>query len=404
MNKKTKIILFVILIIIVLFQVKKIFINKYQIEYSINNYLVKEKYYKKEYHYYDLDISNKENNYLFTISHNFNKNKHIIKEIKTFKSNKLVCVLPVYKKKVDNNIIYCNLNGEGVSTSYLEESNNKDYQKIKKKIKKYNVLLPTSDEYKEEYKKVSVYKRNLLDNHVYYLWDYKGLIVIDSDNNKYHKILDEDLYDNVVATTVNGYYVLFLNDSVRGIDNIYYYDYKKNKVKVMKIKRLLSSDIYINGVVDNLIYVTDKRNKKEYSIDIKREKIKEVDSEQTKYIVYKNGEVSYLSKSDFLMNEQYFNGFNTFSGKEVWEDGNVFYYQVGDKIYRAYKSKKNKSTLLLELDNIDAWEVREGEVFLLKDDTLYSYTDSFGLRKIIKTNELKYNYQNIYQIGIFNKN
>ena len=79
-----------------------------------------------------------------------------------------------------------------------------------------------------------------------------------------------------------------------------------------------------------------------------------------------------------------------------------FYYQVGDKIYRAYKSKENKSTLLLELDNIETWKVQEGEIILLKNDTLYSYTDVFGLRKIIKTNELKYNYQNIYQIGIFN--
>ncbi len=402
MNKKIKIILIGVLIIIILIQVRKMFITEYQIGYSINNYLVKEKYYKKKYDYYDFVISNKKNNYLFTISYNFHKNKRIIKEIRTFKSNQLVCILPLYKKKIDNNMIYCNYKGEIVSTSYLEESNNKNYQKIKKEIKKYDVLLPTSDDYNEEYKKVDIYKRNLLNNHVYYIWDYKGLIVIDSATNKYHKILEEDLYDNVIATTVNHYYVLFLNNSVRGIDSIYYYDYKKNKVRVMKIKRLLSSDIYINGVVDNLIYVTDKRNKKEYSIDIKKEKIKEVDAEQTKYIVYKNGEVSNLSKSDFLMNEQYFSGFSTISGREVWETGNVFYYQVGDCIYRVYKSKKNKPILLLKLDNIDAWEVKEGEIILLKDDTLYSYTDSVGLRKIIKTNELKYNYQNIYQIGIFN--
>mgnify|MGYP003315922108 CR=1 FL=1 len=35
----------------------------------------------------------------------------------------------------------------------------------------------------------------------------------------------------------------------------------------------------------------------------------------------------------------------------------------------------------------------------MADNSIYEYTEKEGLRKIVKSNELKYNYKNIYKIG-----
>ena len=68
------------------------------------------------------------------------------------------------------------------------------------------------------------------------------------------------------------YFVLFENNHVDGIKNIHYYDFEKDKLKIYNPEIVISKDFYINGVVDNLIYVTDNKNKKEYTIDLKKEK------------------------------------------------------------------------------------------------------------------------------------
>ena len=45
-----------------------------------------------------------------------------------------------------------------------------------------------------------------------------------------------------MSCIVDKYYVLFENTSVNGIKNIYYYDFKKNKLKIYKPEIILSKD------------------------------------------------------------------------------------------------------------------------------------------------------------------
>ena len=157
-------------------------------------------------------------------------------------------------------------------------------------------------------------------------------------------------------------------------------------------------------MLDNLIYVTDRRNKKEYTINIRKKKIQEVDQDQTSYIKYEKGKKKNLSKSDFLIKDQYFN--NEFikdkkvtNNEELIYSNKNYYYREDNKIYRSLNINKSKSTLLFELDDIKEWKVIKDEIIILVDDTIYSYRDDTGLRKILRSNELKYNYKNIYNVG-----
>ena len=191
-----------------------------------------------------------------------------------------------------------------------------------------------------------------------------------------------------MSCVVDKYYVLFENTSVNGIENIYYYNSENYKLNVFKLKEKLDKDSYINGVVDNLIYVTDRRNKKEYTIDIKHKKIKEIDNDQTKYITYKNNKKKELSKSDFLIKDQIFD----------YSNSNYKFFIKDNKIYKKLRGKKD-DILLLELNDIVEWKVINDEIIILVDNTIYYYSDDTGLRKILENDELRYNYKNIYNIG-----
>ena len=383
--KKLKTLILVLVIIFIIFNIYKLFIKEHKVSYKINKYNIEEHFLTKDKHHYDFTITNKKEKYIYTLEENLRKKKKIITNIKTYKSNNLICIVPTYKKELEKDI-YCNLDGSEVSKNYLKDTNNKDFNKI---LSKSKINLFKESNIKSKYKKLHIYKKNL-DNNIYFIWDYKGVYIIDSDDVRYQKILDYDLYDNVLSVSVDRYFVLFENTSVNGIENIYYYDTKKDRLKTFKLKKKLSKDSYINGVVDNLIYITDNKKKKEYTLDIRKRKLKSIDKDQTSYIVYKNREVKELNKSDYFMEKQIFVNNKVNNYKYTMED---------NKLYKIRDDQKESKILLLELDNIVEWNIIGDTVVLISEDSIYEYNEKLGLRKILEYNELNYNYKNIYRIG-----
>ena len=309
--KKYKKILLLILIILGIYKSYYYSIKKHNCTYKINGYNIEEKFYKTNSHWYDFRINKKKQFYIFTINKNLKKQKRIIKKIKTYKNKNITCIITIYKKDIPLNL-YCNLDNQQVSIDYLLKNRKEDFLKIQEKIKKYKIKYPYEEISKKNYKKIKVYNKNILENNVYFIWNYKGIYILKKDKNDYQKILDYDLYDNVMSCIVDKYYVLFENTSVNGIKNIYYYDFKKNKLKTYKPEIILSKDTYINGVIDNLIYVTDNKEKKQYIINIKKEKIEEISNSTNNYIIYKNGKKTTLNRSDFFQKQQIFK--NTANG------------------------------------------------------------------------------------------
>ena len=215
MKNKLKLILLIIIIIILAFYIYKLTIKNHNVTYKVDNYTIEESFYINKDHYYDFIIKNNKKIYTYTKQENFNKQEKVITKIKTYKSNNLSCIIPIYKKET-NNDIYCNLDGVQTSNYYLLE--NKDFNKILKQAKKYKVNIPQIENTKTHYKNINVYQKNISQNHKYMIWNYKGLYIMDSEDIKYQKFLDYDLYDNIMATVVDKYYVLFENPSVKGIE------------------------------------------------------------------------------------------------------------------------------------------------------------------------------------------
>ena len=394
MKNIIKLLIFILIMIFIVCNVYKIFIKERYTTYKIDNYSIEEHYYLTDYHYYDIVIKNKNNKYVYTLKQNFHKKNKIIKNINTYKSNDVVCIIPEYKKEIQNEI-YCNKNNQQASNYYLLK--NKDFKQIINKAKKYNIILPSNSDTKYKYKQINTYRKNIEDNTKYILWNYKGIYIASNSDTKYVQFFDYDLYDNIMSTVVGDYYVLFENSSVKGIEKIYYYNLKKEKLKIYKPKEIISKDSYINGVVDNYIYVTDKRNKKQYKINIKQEKIEEIDNNQTNYIVYENGKIRSLNKSDFFIeNQLYDNKLKKTDSIESRKEGNYYYYLDNNTMYKSLKNSKNKE-VLFSLEGIVDWYLNRSEIVLISSNTLYSYNDIQGLRKIITSNELIYNYKNIYK-------
>ena len=397
MKKNIKFFVAIIIIFVILLLSIKYIKKEHFLDYKISNYTIKEHFYIREKsHYYDFLINNKNNSYTITLNKKLNKAKKIIKNIKTYKEKDLECIVPTYKKKIQNNI-YCTYKNKAVSNNILLD--NEDFKKILNKAK---IKINKPKDSKINYKNLTIFKENISDNYKYIIWDYKGIYIISKNKQIYQKILNKDLYDNIMSTVVDKYFVLFDNTSVNGIETIYYYDLVKNKLKSFKLEDKISKDSYINGVFNNLIYITDKKEKKQYTLNIKKKKIEDIFEKENQYLKYENYKLKTFSKSDFFMTNQYFNNENikdkNFNYEEIRKEYNYYYYLENNKIYKAIETNKKNSILLLTLPNIKDWKVIDEDIFIINEDTLYHYNEQQGLRKIIKSNELKYNYKNIYYI------
>lgn len=399
MKKTIKLIFIIItLLSIILFTLKSLK-KEHKVSYELKNYEVVENFYLEgKKNWYDITIKDKNNFYYYSLNENLNKSKKIIKDIKVIKENNLTCIVPIYKKYIEKNI-YCNKNNSYISTHYLISEDNEDFNKILEKAKKYNLKIPKENNSKIKYKKIEVYKNNIPNDYKFLIWDYKGIYIIDRNNSSYQKILNYDLYENLMSTPINRYYVLFENTSVNGIENIYYFDIIKNKLHTFKLKNKLSKDSYINGTIDDSIFITDNKKKKQYTFNIKNKELEEIGNEEKLYQVYENGKQTFLSKSDFFQKKQYFKNAlekdKIITSKNIKKEYNYLYYLEDNKMYRAINSNKKDPELLFELANIKDWQIVDRDILLIAEDTLYLYTDNVGLRKILKSSELNYNYKDI---------
>ena len=115
MKKKAILIIVVLLLLYGTYLLYKHSIKEYKLSYKISKYKVEEHYYKTTNHEYDIKIENNKKIYTYTLENNFNKNKKIIKDIKTVKKDNISCIIPLYRKEIDLDI-YCLLDNKRVKS------------------------------------------------------------------------------------------------------------------------------------------------------------------------------------------------------------------------------------------------------------------------------------------------
>ena len=394
--RKYRVYIIIAIIIMIIPILRKTFTNNHKIDYKINEYEINEEFnINNKDHDYKFLIKKKDEQYSYIINKNIHKQKKIIKDIKEYTKGNIKCIVPIYINKIDKEI-FCLEDKKQVSKYYL--INNENFHYILKKIKKYNIDLPTDSNKKTNYKKIIVYQHNIPKNSSFILWNYKGIDIFNSEKIISKKFLKNDLYENIMSTTTSRYFVLFDNTNVMGIDKVYCYDIKKNKYKTFQLKEKISKDSYINGEKKDLIYITDNQKKVEYTLNIKTEKLEVVGNDERGYTKFINDEKINLTKSDFFSKKNYFKNERILnnkitSSKDLIQENNVYYFLEENKLYKNIDGYNN--ILLFEMKNIKDWFVINNNVILFIDNIVYLYNDIDGLKKIIEYNELNYNYKNI---------
>ena len=383
MNKRSKLILLVIFLIVLSLFIIKIFdissLN-YKIKSNKQIFYISENY-KNNYYYFEI----KNNNYIYPINiYNINKGRKIINKIYSYIDKNYNCILPIFDDEIKTDMM-CYTN----NTLY-------NYQSIKGYNKKLDEYVKTIKEYPSYVSEDKVIKKidntiNIYNNvdKLVSITTYKGIIVSGKDL----KLFDEDNYNNTISTFINNYYIVADYNEKYEFNKFYVVNLLNKNISTIETKNDISFDSYIQGIVENNIYLYDKDNEIQYEINIENKEINIVsNSNYIKYYSNNKWEKMNKTKANKVIYFNYDSLENKFSDYSyVYE--NEYYYYLIDKENNLYRVNKNNIDVIHYLINVPVNDIKikDNYIYYLHNDKIYYYNDITGLKLILSDTELKFN-------------
>lgn len=399
MKKVIKLVLTIFVLLLFFEFIAFIFKSNHTVNYEIENknhkFSIKEVY--KNQMYYVL-ITSKKYKYSFEIENHFYKKKKIVSKIIEHKNKDYLCIYPVVKNSDDTNIM-CSKDKKTYAYVYNQKDLKNFVTELKDKGYSNNSWKKNSN-YQTKLGTLKIYSKNINEDTYIYIYKYNGFYSINRDKNENVRLFKDDHYNNTLGTIVNKYYIIPNYDQKYDYQEFYRINMKNNKIKTRTYKYEISKDSYLNGVIDNEIYIFDKDELKQYKIYRKGKKIKEVGNKQDGILYYNLGfkrknaytfrdeEITFKTFKDYLSKVEQ----NT-SLKYIKNNKDTYYYQTNNNdVY--YYNTNNKQKVLLFNKKIADIILIEDTIYFISGDTLYSYNNNEGLKKIVIYSELEFNPKN----------
>ena len=307
--------------------------KSYTKEYKIQDMIIKEKY-LKNHNRYNITITYQDKNYDLNFTHKY-LGKKIVKDVKVIDD----CIIPTIKDIKEIPLCqdkYFTLKDSEELNNYLE-----NYEESSKQIDNINIY-------------------NLV-NHKYLIWNYNSFKYIDDKEIKDINIFNNDYYNISLAYKVNDYLVIPNYDNSYNFNEIIIININNLKKDIWKLNFDISFDSYILGSLDNTLYLVDKKNKVEYSLDIKNKKLKTIGNETTDGKIYNNNSLETISMNKLINNNLSFK--YSLDQEYILEENTLYLKTLNNKI--LIKDNINK---IIYSDN--------NYVYYLIDNDLY-YFDYF---------------------------
>ena len=399
MKKVIKLLIGIFILVLIFELIAYIFKTHHDITYTLKDdnqtFKINEDYKNKKYYF---KITSKDLVYSFEIHDVFHKKKEVITKIYSYQKDDLYCIYPMVEKQENTNIL-CSKNNK----SYAYTNYEKELTPFIETLKKQGYNSPSWQEKSNSSKKIetlSAYQNNIKEKTYIYIYKYNGFFSISKDSLEQIKLFENDTYINHLGTNIDKYYLIPNYDQKYDYDELYVIDMTNNKVKKRNLKYKISKDSYINGVIDNELYIFDKDELKQYKISKKGKKIKEVGNKEDGALYY-NLKFETKSVYDFRDEELKFKTIKDYIS-QVEKNTSINYLQKTEDTY-YYQTKNNdvyyynlnsKTKVLLFNQKISDFTLVKDTLYFISDDTLYSYNFQEGLKKLITYSELSFNSKN----------
>ncbi len=383
----------------------RFFSKGYTITYTVGEkkYEVKEIYTKKEKNEVDnyyIEMVVEDIPYAFQFYHDFSKKKKVIEDVITYKGD-YACVLPIVEDKAITDLLcykdnryysYSSIIGKEkeldafVKTIDINVYDKDDWlNKSTDKLSKYNIDL---------------YTRNAVENHTLMVTNFRGVYQITDTIEKF-SIFDKDINRRELNAVVGDYYVTADYNEQQQFRTFYFLEISTGKISEAKAPSYISFDSYIQGVVEDKLYLYDCDHEKQYRITPSSKKIEEIGNEKKKIQYYTNGKWEKITTTkanrkllfDTTIVDSDFGNFDYVYHVGGKKSGYYYLLKKVDSGYELYRSPSQNKKVILYIATINSKEdfyALEDYVYFQDKNQLKYYQDETGIRTILNYDELEF--------------
>lgn len=180
---------------------------------------------------------------------------------------------------------------------------------------------------------------------------------------------------------------------------------KKQTEEVIGSDNVINYDSYVQGIVNNSAFIFDKDTKIQYELDLDNKSILRTGNQNTG-IKYYDKTWSTISAYDAVKTEVIFPKYDQTDeyikiDKVNGENNGVTYYikQNGNK-YDVYESPRNSGikTYIFTTSDYKTIKYIDNYIYFEYENTIKYYTNTLGIRQIIKDNEIASNNTIIFNV------
>ena len=352
--------------------------------YSLDETLKVNQLNKLDNYYFELKSPHKIN---FQIFHNFNKKNRVIKNIYVKKSNGYTCIFPVFVSGIYTDIM-CQKN----NTIELYHNIKNQYPNIDKFAQSmakygYNIQNYQTNKKYTKHNTLYIYKKSLPNNQSFAIENYKGLTLI-NNQIKDIKIFNSDIYKKDLSIFFDKYYLVADYNSDYTFSQFILINIINGKKTEIKTPYTISFNSYIQGVVDNTVYLFDKDNSQQYKINIKNQYVNLLSEP---IIYYKAGKTTTITLKE-ANEDKLFNPFKTTKDETVKSTGYNYIYSQNTKcdVYRTNIQNTNFKTKYFSTTDKNSI-INLGNYIYYTNNTDIQYITDNGSKKILYNSELEFN-------------
>ena len=372
------------------------FKKHHEVTYKIDNIEIKEDYRgntKEEENNYYLELKTEKNTFYIQTYEDFKKEKRIIKQVKYYSDDNYECILPIFKKNTVLTDLICIKDGKQINYNTIQNSQITEF-------------LNTISEYpKENYKdnlenvimrnQTRFYPSNLPKEHYIALTYYKGLLVADETSFREIELFKKDVYTQKIKAFTNNKYLIINYNNNYDSNEFYVVNLKTRQYDAFGSNNTIKYDAYIQGTLENSVYLFDKDSKNQYQLDLKEKTITRIGNTNTG-IKYYDGTWQNKNAYEAVNKELKFKEYETtdeyimikkIRGKKY---GTTIYVKEVNGVYEVYRGIRDNQNLIYLFTTTDYKTMNFLKDYIYYKDGIYikMYSDLTGIKTIMNSSEI----------------
>lgn len=348
----------------------------------------------ENYYYIEVEFDNYKIPY--KINNTYYKKDKIVTNIIPIVTDNYVCAKieleddknPIDISCIKDNIIYFYSDLIGQDTNLDNKIKDIEYD-----INKYKSNLDT---HIKKNSNVIVYPNDFPSDFVMTLDTNKGIFIIGSKVNNYIRninLFQNNIYDRQLSAVVKKNFIVANYNSENEFNDFYIVSMEFGDYYKLHSDTSISFNSYIQGTMDNNLFLIDIDTKKQYKINPIKKTISITNDEDNNVITYNNGE-TVLKNIDEIINtrETFIKELNTYADvsydRVIYYNGTYYLFEKNSNAYNVYAIYHNSGikTYLFTTTSKDQIQIVNDYIYYLDGNNLMVFSPSFG-KKIILSNE-----------------